>query len=389
MALSRACGRGASLGTPLARRFGWSEDPTGPLRRAAKPSCHIPSIQLPSIGCRDGRGTCGERRSQATCSRYIDASPTPYHAVAEASAGSSPPASRRRTRSRPGTGCRPRGFLARDGALVAWSVPDGAPAAAPFRIVGAHTDSPNLRIKPQPDTGRAGWRQLGVEVYGGALLNSWLDRDLGLSGRVAVRAERAASRCAWSGSTGRCCGCRSWPSTSTARSASEGLQLDPPAAPRPGVGRRRGPSPAASPASWPSELGVEADDVLAWDVMVHDLTPGAFLGRDRRARSSAPGSTTSAPAMPRSPRCAGRDRRPARSPVVSPVRPRGGREQSATGADGALPRHRARAARPWPGAATVRTTSGRSPARSASRPTWPTPPTRTTPSATSPTTRSR
>ena len=59
--------------------------------------------------------------------------------------------------------------------------------------IGAHTDSPNLRIKPRPDTGRAGYRQLAVEVYGGVLLNSWLDRDLGLSGRVAVRGGAAGS----------------------------------------------------------------------------------------------------------------------------------------------------------------------------------------------------
>ena len=60
-------------------------------------------------------------------------------------------------------------------------------------VLGAHTDSPNLRLKPRPDTGRAGWRQLGVEVYGGVLLNSWLDRDLGLSGRIAVRDGARAS----------------------------------------------------------------------------------------------------------------------------------------------------------------------------------------------------
>ena len=70
------------------------------------------------------------------------------------------------------------------------------PRPAPFRIIGAHTDSPNLRVKPHPDAGQAGYRQLAVEVYGGALLNSWLDRDLGLSGpgrraRTARGAERA------------------------------------------------------------------------------------------------------------------------------------------------------------------------------------------------------
>jgi aspartyl aminopeptidase len=53
-----------------------------------------------------------------------------------------------------------------------------------FRLVGAHTDSPHLRLKPRAAYGCEGCRQLGVEVYGGALLNSWLDRDLGLAGTV-------------------------------------------------------------------------------------------------------------------------------------------------------------------------------------------------------------
>lgn len=56
-----------------------------------------------------------------------------------------------------------------------------------FRLVGAHTDSPNLRLKPHAAYEKEGYRQLGVEVYGGALLNSWLDRDLSLAGRVFLR----------------------------------------------------------------------------------------------------------------------------------------------------------------------------------------------------------
>lgn len=51
-------------------------------------------------------------------------------------------------------------------------------------MVGAHTDSPCLKVKPQPDTVNQGVAQLGVEVYGGALLNPWFDRDLSLAGRV-------------------------------------------------------------------------------------------------------------------------------------------------------------------------------------------------------------
>ena len=53
-----------------------------------------------------------------------------------------------------------------------------------IKMVGAHTDSPCLKVKPEPDMLTKGYYQLGVEVYGGALLNPWFDRDLSLAGRV-------------------------------------------------------------------------------------------------------------------------------------------------------------------------------------------------------------
>ncbi len=119
---------------------------------------------------------------------FIDASPSPYHAAAEAlrrltAAGFTEVPQAAAWPAGPG-----RYVVVDGGTLFAWIVPDGCTESAPFRLLGAHTDSPVLRIKPKPDTGRAGLRQLGVEIYGGALLNSWLDRDLGLAGRVAVRA---------------------------------------------------------------------------------------------------------------------------------------------------------------------------------------------------------
>lgn len=59
--------------------------------------------------------------------------------------------------------------------------------AGPFRIVGAHTDSPNLRVKQHPDRLVAGWHVVALQPYGGVWLHSWLDRDLGISGRLSVR----------------------------------------------------------------------------------------------------------------------------------------------------------------------------------------------------------
>jgi len=119
--------------------------------------------------------------------RFIDASPSPFHVVQNGralleDAGFEP--------ADPATtnGVTGRRYVARDGALIAWHVHADTAANAPFRIVGAHTDSPNLRLKPQPMANAVGYRRLGVEVYGGVLLNSWLDRDLGLSGRVTIRA---------------------------------------------------------------------------------------------------------------------------------------------------------------------------------------------------------
>ncbi|MFD1102634.1 M18 family aminopeptidase [Schaalia naturae] len=78
--------------------------------------------------------------------------------------------------------------MVRDGAALAWVVPATVAEDAGFRIVGAHTDSPMFSLKPNPSTTTPdGWGQLGVEVYGGMIWNSWLDRELAVAGRVLTR----------------------------------------------------------------------------------------------------------------------------------------------------------------------------------------------------------
>lgn len=118
---------------------------------------------------------------------FIDASPSPFHACATVAerlraAGYTELAETDRWPAAPG-----RYFLVRAGSLVAWngSAHDGH--GGPFRIIGAHTDSPNLRVKQHPAREVAGWQLVALAPYGGAWLNSWLDRDLGVSGRLSVR----------------------------------------------------------------------------------------------------------------------------------------------------------------------------------------------------------
>jgi len=119
---------------------------------------------------------------------YIDQSPTPWHCV-QTTAERLEAHAFTRLDERAAWSLQPgdRRYLVRDGLIVAFVVGAVPACESGFRIIGAHTDSPNLRIKPAPDVLKAGYRQLGVEVYGGALYYTWLDRDLGIAGRVFVR----------------------------------------------------------------------------------------------------------------------------------------------------------------------------------------------------------
>jgi aspartyl aminopeptidase len=122
--------------------------------------------------------------------RFVSASPSSYHAVAELrrrldAAGFARLDERDTWTLTPAT-CA---YVIRDGSIVAFRTGRQAPAEAGFRIVGAHTDSPTFKLRPRHDVRRAGYRLAGVEGYGGLLHHTWMDRDLGVAGRLAVRTD--------------------------------------------------------------------------------------------------------------------------------------------------------------------------------------------------------
>lgn len=119
---------------------------------------------------------------------FLDRSPTPFHACQNLAERLSSEGfiqlDERATWQLESGG---RYFLTRnDSSLIAWVQPDQpSDFLKGMRMVGAHTDSPCLKLKPQPSLHRQGYLQLGVEVYGGALLNPWFDRDLSIAGRLS------------------------------------------------------------------------------------------------------------------------------------------------------------------------------------------------------------
>lgn len=213
---------------------------------------------------------------------FLDASPSPYHAVAEAV---------RRLEAAGFRGLREgdaweiadgdRCYVTRGGgSLVAFEIGSEEPADAGFHVIGAHTDSPNLRLKPKADGKASGLRQLAVEPYGGVLLHTWLDRDLGLAGRVSVAAgeepvtvlvdlNRPLARI---------------PSLAIhlhREIRTDGLKLNDQTHLPPVTGLESGPDLAALLVEEFEARGedpIDADDILGFDLMFYDLQRAAIGG---------------------------------------------------------------------------------------------------------------
>ncbi|KAA9394245.1 M18 family aminopeptidase [Kocuria coralli] len=206
--------------------------------------------------------------------RFVMDSPSSYHAVEAAAQRLEAAGFDRISESQPwrtaqedGPGARRR-YVIRDGALIAWVVPEAGADVTGFRILGAHTDSPSFKLKPRPSTGSNTWWQAGVEVYGGPLLNSWLDRELRLAGRLTVRSgDGVATRLVATPPVARI------PQLAIHldRGANKGLTLDPQQHVQPVWGCGAGPGDLLEYLGTQVEgAPVGPSEILGWDVVLAD-----------------------------------------------------------------------------------------------------------------------
>ena len=213
---------------------------------------------------------------------FLDRSPTPYQAVAEV---------RRRIEA---AGFRELGeveawdlapgdrrFVVRGGgSLAAFQVGSVSPAEAGFRILGAHTDSPNLRLRPRADAAQAGYQRYAAEPYGGVLLHTWLDRDLSLAGCVSVR-ERGEVRTLLVDFARPLLRVPSLAIHLDREVNQRGLVVDPQAHLVPVAGLEGAPGLQALVAAELRAQGiaaVEPGDVLAHDLAAYDVQPAVVAG---------------------------------------------------------------------------------------------------------------
>lgn len=210
---------------------------------------------------------------------FVDAGPSPYHAVAEIvrqldDAGFRGLDERARWELSPGD----RRYVVRDGgSVVAVRVGGEAPSEAGLRIVGAHTDSPALKVRPSPDVSGNGYRRVGVEPYGGVLLHTWFDRDLTLAGRVAVRDEAGGLEPRLVRLPGAPLRIPSLAIHLHRELRSEGLKLDPQrhAVPVWGLDAEQGLVEALA-----DEVGTEPERIIGHDLVTADTQPSARGGAD-------------------------------------------------------------------------------------------------------------
>ena len=206
---------------------------------------------------------------------FVDASPSPFHAVAElARRLDAAGFTELRETDAWSVGPGSSHHVVRHGSLIAFRVGSAPPAEAGLRLVGAHTDSPTFKVRPHDDVRQAGYRLVGVEPYGGGLWHTWLDRELTVAGRVALRGG-ATALVRLPGAPLRL------PSLAIHldRGVRDGLKLDPQRDLVPVWSGELGAAPGLR-AAVAEAAGVAEDDVVGHDLVLADTQPAARTGAD-------------------------------------------------------------------------------------------------------------
>ena len=206
---------------------------------------------------------------------FVDASPSPGHAAAEIARRLIEGGFRELTETdlwelSPGDAV----FTVRGASVVAVRVGTEPAHEAGLRIIGAHTDSPTFRVRPRHDVRQAGYRLVGVEPYGGGLWHTWLDRELTVAGRLALRGG-TTTLVTLPGAPLRL------PSLAIHldRSVREGLTLDPQRHLQPVWGSDLDTEPGLLEAL-AATAGVAAGDIVGHDLVLADTQPAARAGAD-------------------------------------------------------------------------------------------------------------
>jgi aspartyl aminopeptidase len=214
--------------------------------------------------------------------RFIDASPTPWHAVHTVARALEQHGYTRLNERQPWALHDDEGYyvVRGGGSLVAFRTGTSTPREAGFRLIGAHTDSPNLRIKHRVGKAAHGHLQFDVEPYGGLLVATWADRDLALAGRVFVRgAEGTTEHLIHSGRA--VCRIPNLAIHLNRTVNDDGLKLNKHSHLSPVTALWDSGDPAEflqrTIAEW---AGVDATDVLGHELCLFDVQPGGFVGID-------------------------------------------------------------------------------------------------------------
>ncbi|GGI48719.1 aspartyl aminopeptidase [Agromyces flavus] len=205
---------------------------------------------------------------------FVTASPSSYHAAEEVARRLEAAGFDRLDEAEAWPSGAGRRVVVRDGAVIAWVQPESAGPVTPFRILGAHTDSPSFKLKPNPSSAAAGLSQANVEVYGGPLLNSWLDRELRLAGRL-VTADGTTHLVA----TGPLLRIPQLAIHLDRGVNADGLTLDKQRHVQPIWGVEAGIEPADVVGHLAGLAGVDPDEVVGHDVHVADAAAPARFGR--------------------------------------------------------------------------------------------------------------